>query len=337
MAGQPVGVGGLGQLGLGGVPVAGHQQRLGQVPDREREKVAGAGPARVGGGGPGGFRAGGGVGAGQRVGQIEQRAAQEDGVAGLPGQPGGLPEVGGRLAACAPRNRGRPRGCRTGRPGWPRPRPGPGPGPAPRRTARPPRVTRRTPPASPARPGPARYRCPGLPAAPPRRRSAAPAPGRAGPTGAAPARRSPGRGRPSGHHHTAGTHPRRGLPARPQRPSRHWYRRPRRRAPTTPAAAAGVPSAVAGLGEPGGGGVAGGGPGGGAGAPGPLSRPGQRRDGLAADLPGVRVAGHRVQRVQVVPGDHVGDFLAVAGERRPAGARPPSGGRALRSRRDSVS
>ena len=40
MAGQPVGVGGPGQLGLGGVPVAGHQQRLGQVHYGEREQVA---------------------------------------------------------------------------------------------------------------------------------------------------------------------------------------------------------------------------------------------------------------------------------------------------------
>ena len=97
MVGQAVGVGGLGQLGLGGVPVAGHQQRLGQVPDRDREQVAGAGPAQLGGGGAGRLGAGGGVGAGHRVGQVEQRAAQQDSVAGLPGQPGGLPEVGGRL------------------------------------------------------------------------------------------------------------------------------------------------------------------------------------------------------------------------------------------------
>ena len=54
--------------------------------------VAGAGPAQLGGGGTGGLRAGGGVGAGHRVGQVEQRAAQEQAVIGLPGQPGGLPE-----------------------------------------------------------------------------------------------------------------------------------------------------------------------------------------------------------------------------------------------------
>ena len=54
--GQPVGVDGLGELGLGGVPVAEHQQRLGQVRDREREVVPGAGPAQVPGGGAGGLR-----------------------------------------------------------------------------------------------------------------------------------------------------------------------------------------------------------------------------------------------------------------------------------------
>ena len=84
-AGQAVGVGGLGQLGPGAVPVAGHQQRLGQVHDRGREEEAGAGPAQLGGGGAGGLRAGGGVGAGHRVGQVVQRAAQEQAVAGLPG------------------------------------------------------------------------------------------------------------------------------------------------------------------------------------------------------------------------------------------------------------
>ena len=56
MVGQPVGVGGLGELGLGGVPVAEHQQRLGQVDDRDCQVVPGAGPAQVPGGGPGGLR-----------------------------------------------------------------------------------------------------------------------------------------------------------------------------------------------------------------------------------------------------------------------------------------
>ena len=84
-AGEAVSVGGLGQLGFGGVPVAGHQQRLGQVSDRGRELAAGAGLAQLGGGGTGGLGTGGGVGAGQRVGQIEQRAAELEGVAGLPG------------------------------------------------------------------------------------------------------------------------------------------------------------------------------------------------------------------------------------------------------------
>jgi hypothetical protein len=56
--GQAVVGGGLSQFGLGGVPVAGHQQRLGQVRDREHEVVAGAGPAQVGGGGAGGIGAG---------------------------------------------------------------------------------------------------------------------------------------------------------------------------------------------------------------------------------------------------------------------------------------
>ena len=56
-AGQPVGVGGPGQLGPGTVPVAGHQQRLGQVRDRGREQEAGPGSAPLGGGGPGRLRA----------------------------------------------------------------------------------------------------------------------------------------------------------------------------------------------------------------------------------------------------------------------------------------
>ena len=34
IAGQRVGIGGLGELGVGGVPVAEHQQRLGQVAGR---------------------------------------------------------------------------------------------------------------------------------------------------------------------------------------------------------------------------------------------------------------------------------------------------------------
>ena len=75
-----------------------------------------------------------------------------------------------------------------------------------------------------------------------------------------------------------------------------------------------LPVSGVGRGEPGGGGVAGGGLGGGAGTAGPVGRPGQRGDGLAADLPGIAVVGHGVQRVQVVPGDHLGHFLAVTGE-----------------------
>ena len=60
--------------------------------------------------------------------------------------------------------------------------------------------------------------------------------------------------------------------------------------------------------------VAGGGPGGGSGALGAFAGPDQRADGLRADLAGVGVAGHGLKRVQVVPGDDVGDFLAVARE-----------------------
>jgi hypothetical protein len=55
-----------------------------------------------------------------------------------------------------------------------------------------------------------------------------------------------------------------------------------------------LPVCDAGLGEPGRGSVAGRGPGGSPGAPGPLGRPGQCGDRLAADLPGIRVAGYRV-------------------------------------------
>ena len=67
----------------------------------------------------------------------------------------------------------------------------------------------------------------------------------------------------------------------------------------------------------GGGGVAGDGPAGGTGPLGTFGRPDQGGDGLAADLADVRASGNGVQRVQVVPGDHVGDFLAVAWERLP--------------------
>ena len=55
VVGQRVGVGGLGELGAGGVPVAEHQQRHGQVDGRSGQAVPDAGPARVPGGGPGGF------------------------------------------------------------------------------------------------------------------------------------------------------------------------------------------------------------------------------------------------------------------------------------------
>jgi hypothetical protein len=65
-------------------------------------------------------------------------------------------------------------------------------------------------------------------------------------------------------------------------------------------------------GQPGGGGVAGGREGGSAGAFGPLSGADQRAGCLGADLGGVGILGHRSKGVEVVAGDDVGDFLAVA-------------------------
>ena len=72
------------------------------------------------------------------------------------------------------------------------------------------------------------------------------------------------------------------------------------------------------------GGVAHGGQGRGAGALGALGGPDQRGDGLTADLIGVRVVRDGIQRVEVVPGDHVGDFLSIAGESLAEVSRPPS-------------
>jgi hypothetical protein len=76
----------------------------------------------------------------------------------------------------------------------------------------------------------------------------------------------------------------------------------------------GVRGAGLGCGEFGGGGVAGGGQGGGPGAHGAVAGPGERGDGFAADLDGIGVFGDSVDRVEVVAGDHVGHFIAVAGE-----------------------
>ena len=70
-------------------------------------------------------------------------------------------------------------------------------------------------------------------------------------------------------------------------------------------------------GEFGSGGVAGGGPGRGAGPLGAFGGADQGGDGLAADVVGIGIAGDGVQGVQVVPGDDIGDFLAVAGEGLP--------------------
>ena len=67
-------------------------------------------------------------------------------------------------------------------------------------------------------------------------------------------------------------------------------------------------------GQLGGGGIAGGGAGRGAGPLSALGGPDQHADRLAADLVGVRVAGHGLHRVQVVTGDDVGDLFAIAGE-----------------------
>ena len=79
------------------------------VDDRDREMVAGAGPARVGGSGTGRFRAGGGVGARHRVGQVEQRAAQLR--SRRPARPAGRPPGDRRPPpVSARRSCGRPRG-----------------------------------------------------------------------------------------------------------------------------------------------------------------------------------------------------------------------------------
>src|SRR5215470_3303422 len=47
----------------------------------------------------------------------------------------------------------------------------------------------------------------------------------------------------------------------------------------------------------------------------PLCRLDEGGDGLGADLSGVGVARNRLQSVEVVAGDNVGDFLAILGER----------------------
>jgi hypothetical protein len=53
IASQRVRAGGRGKFGLGGVPVAEHDQRLGHVDDRDGQGGPVAGPAQVPGGGPG--------------------------------------------------------------------------------------------------------------------------------------------------------------------------------------------------------------------------------------------------------------------------------------------
>ena len=96
---QSVGVHRLGELLLGGVPVADHQQRLDQVPDRKCQEVPVAGPAQVPGRGAGGPRRRRGVSARHHVRQVGQRAAHAEVVAGLLGKPRGFAEVGDRLGA----------------------------------------------------------------------------------------------------------------------------------------------------------------------------------------------------------------------------------------------
>jgi hypothetical protein len=99
VAGQRVGIRGLGKLGVGGVPVAEHQQRLGQVDGRRGQPVPVAGPARVPGGGPRGVRRRLRIGGRQDIRQVEQGDSQAYVVVGLAGQPRALAVVGGRLGA----------------------------------------------------------------------------------------------------------------------------------------------------------------------------------------------------------------------------------------------
>jgi hypothetical protein len=73
---QSVRVGAPGEFGLGGVQVAEHQQRAGQVCDRPGQQIPGTGAAQVPGSGARCLRCGGRVGDAERARQVQQRTSQ---------------------------------------------------------------------------------------------------------------------------------------------------------------------------------------------------------------------------------------------------------------------
>jgi hypothetical protein len=81
------------------------QDGAGAAPDRVGQEIPGAGAAQLPGGGAGGLRGCRGVGGRQRVGPVEQRAAQGEVVAVPGGEPGGAtvrvrpPRATARIAA----------------------------------------------------------------------------------------------------------------------------------------------------------------------------------------------------------------------------------------------